>query len=172
MNDNHEVTVDGVTYRRGEKLDAVPVDGRIFYQSDKLYKNTEEGFAAFYPTLNHPGWERVGLTGCHSYYQAIPVEKKPELVELECAFLSWVVKGYPYEAENVLAEAVQRALKADKVVITMPDGSVTTATKHPNFRDGESYWQTRGGIVPPAFLGHTVEQALMAGRRVQIQEVE
>lgn len=170
-----EVTVEGVTYRRGKSVSHIPVNGTLFFQGDALFKNTEEGFACYYPTLRHPGWERIGIHGAKTYYEAIVVDKAPEWVEVKNGYYASLENGETYhEAAEALSKDITETIKAQRIRIHNVDGSVTEYKRmtgaSPGMEWGVFYPEDKGEWkwCWAANVQDHIQLAFMRGSKVEV----
>ena len=170
-----KTTYNGKTYEMGTEPAYPAKPGDVFYVKDAVRGHFYRiGPLGYTEKLLHDGSWRA-QSACYPLYQAIIEVKEPELVELRWNVDHLGPEGH-IDTENVceysnLSGAVQRALKAEKVVIEMPvEGDlvwVNDTSAKPTAWFIEGTMGASYGAWKPAL---DLEQALMAGRRVQIEE--
>lgn len=168
--DSHEITVDGVTYRRGERLKAIPLtQGSVFFDLNCLHKVDNGSFIAF-----SGGWSTsTYFPSTNVFYEAIVVEKQPEWREVKLdGYYRAINKGLTRDAERIIRESIAETLKASRIRIHNVDGSVSEfESKRLN---GVTVWEfstPAGGMTSRLAIEGMqadIQLAFMRGSKVEV----
>lgn len=171
-----EVTVEGVTYRRGEQLKAIPLEGQFICATlfEPLFRWV--GSELQFWCVDH--WHRNQNpleTFCKGgIYGAIVVETQPEWVEVLNRYLRVIdARGLVSDALVKLQEDIAEILKAQRIRIHNVDGSVTEywLEWHVGSQSNKYFVETteRSAVLMELDeMQDTIQLAFMRGSKVEV----
>lgn len=165
--DNHEVTVEGVTYHECSS-NAYPKEGDYFFDGRHLLFKIKNNLPC---SRNYQGhWVPELLH--FPLYEAIVVEKQPEWREVKNRYIDWK-NACEGSRRSFLRNDIKETLKASRIRIHNVDGSVTEYVHRLESDSTGDSWTALPGDncqrYTPKYelIGH-IQLAFMRGSTVEV----